>query len=153
MTLVKLPLTHKTMVRFNTACEVSDWIQGWVSVYDPVNYVHFRDVSPFIVLANLSPKDCVLDLGIELMWVAIEAKRRVGDSRVCVGINVYKELIEMDAISNVEAYKLERGNGSPGEAVHLIVSDFIDKAILDKARKLLPEGKSSFNAIFLAVGP
>jgi len=128
-------------------------MQGWVSVNDPVNHAHFRDVSPFVVLANLSPKDCVLDLGTGSTWVAIEAKRRVGDSGVCVGINVCKELIEMDATSNVEAYKLERGNGGPGEAVHLIVGDFMDKAVLDKARKLLPEGKGGFDAIFLAVGP
>ena len=80
--------------------------------------------------------------------MTIEAKRRVGDSGVCVGIDVCKELIEMDATSNVEAYKLERGNGGPGEAVYLIVGDFVDKA-----RKLLPEGKGGFDAIFLAVGP
>jgi tRNA A58 N-methylase Trm61 len=104
-------------------------------------------------LVNLSPEDYVLDLGTGSAWVAIEAKRRVGDSRVCVGIDVCKELIEMDATSNVEAYKLERGNGGLGEAVHLIVGDFVDKAILDKARKLLPEGKGGFNAIFLAMGP
>ena len=72
-----------------------------------------------------------------------------GDSGVCVGIDVCKELIETDATSNVEAYKLERGNGGPGEAVHLIVGDFMDKAVLDKARKLLPEGKGGFDAIFL----
>ena len=106
-----------------------------------------------MVLANLSPKDCILDLGTGLIWVAIKAKRRIGDSRVYISINVYKELIEMDAISNVKAYKLKRGNGGPGEAVHLIIDNFMDKAVLDKARKLLPEGKGGFNAIFLAIGP
>ena len=105
-----------------------------------------------MVLANLSPKDYMLDLGTGLTWVAIKAKRRVGDSGVCISINVCKELIEMDAISNVEAYKLNRGNGGPGKAVHLIIGDFMDKAVLDKARKLLLEEKGGFNAIFLAVG-
>jgi len=59
----------------------------------------------------------------------------------------------MDAISNVKAYKLKRGNGGPSKAIHLIVGNFVDKAVLDKARKLLPEGKGGFNAIFLAMGP
>ena len=108
---------------------------------------------PFVVLANLSPKDYILDLGTRSTWVAIKAKRRIGDSRVYIGINVYKELIKIDAISNIKAYKLERGNSGPGEAVHLIVGNFIDKAVLDKARKLLPKGKDGFNAIFLAIGP
>jgi hypothetical protein len=85
--------------------------------------------------------------------VAIEAKRRVGDSRVYIGIDVCKELIKIDAISNVKAYKLKRGNGGPGEAVYLIIGDFVDKAVLDKVRKLLPEGKGGFNAFFLAMGP
>jgi len=106
-----------------------------------------------MVLANLSPKDCVLDLGTGSTWVAIKVKCCVGDSGVCVGINVCKELIEMDAMSNVEAYKLKRGNGGPGEAVYLIIGDFVDKAVLDKVRKLLPKGKGGFNAIFLAIGP
>jgi len=95
----------------------------------------------------------MLDLGTGLTWVAIKAKRRVGDSGVYISINVCKELIKMDAISNIKAYKLKHGNGGPSKAVHLIVGDFMDKAVLDKARKLLLEGKSSFNAIFLAVGP
>ena len=85
--------------------------------------------------------------------MTIKAKRHVGDSGVCVGIDVYKELIEIDTTSNVKAYKLEHGNCGPGEAIYLIVGDFVDKAILNKARKLLPEGKSGFNTIFLAVGP
>ena len=85
--------------------------------------------------------------------MAIEAKRCVGDSGVYISINICKELIEMDAISNVKAYKLKRGNGGPGKAVHLIMGDFVDKAVLDKVRKLLLEGKGGFNAIFLAVGP
>ena len=80
-------------------------------------------------------------------------KRRVGDSGVYISINVYKELIKIDATSNVKAYKLKRGNGGPGEAVHLIIGNFIDKAVLDKARKLLLKGKGGFNAIFLAIGP
>lgn len=46
--------------------------------------------------------------------MAIEAKRRVGDSGVYIGINIYKELIKIDAISNVEAYKLKRGNSGHG---------------------------------------
>src|SRR6266566_780046 len=71
-------------------------------------------------------------------WVAIEAKRHIGDS---VDIDVCKELIETDATSNAKAYKLKRGNGGPSEAIYLIISDFIDKAVLDKARKLLPERK------------
>jgi len=106
-----------------------------------------------MVFANLSSKDYILDLGIGLTWVAIKAKRRIGDSGVYIGINVYKELIKMDAISNIKAYKLNRGNGGPGEAVYLIIGDFMDKAVLDKARKLLLEGKGGFNAIFLAIGP
>ena len=106
-----------------------------------------------MVLANLSPKDYMLDLGTGSTWVAIKAKRYVGDFRVYIGINVCKELIEMDAISNVEAYKLKRGNGGPGKAVHLIIDNFVDKAVLDKARKLLLEGKGGFDAIFLAIGP
>jgi len=77
----------------------------------------------------------------------------VGDFRVYIGINVYKELIKIDAISNIKAYKLKRGNGGPGEAVHLIIGNFVDKVVLDKTRKLLPERKGGFNAIFLAVGP
>jgi hypothetical protein len=77
----------------------------------------------------------------------------MGDSRVYIGIDVYKELIKIDAISNIKAYKLKRGNGGPSEAVYLIVSDCIDKAVLDKVRKLLLEGKGGFNAIFLAIGP
>jgi len=85
--------------------------------------------------------------------VAIKAKCCVGDSGVCVSINIYKELIKMDAISNVKAYKLKYGNSGPGEAIYLIIGNFIDKAILDKVRKLLPEGKGGFNAIFLAIGP
>ena len=48
----------------------------------------------------------------------------MGDSRVYVGIDVYKELIEIDAISNIKAYKLERGNGGPGETIYLIVGNF-----------------------------
>jgi hypothetical protein len=80
--------------------------------------------------------------------VAIKAKRRVGDSGACVGIDIYKELIKMDAISNVEAYKLKRGNGGPSEAVYLIIGDFVDKAVLDKIRKLLLKGKGGFDAIF-----
>ena len=106
-----------------------------------------------MVLANLFPKDYVLDLGTGSIWVAIKAKRRVGNSGVCISINIYKELIEIDAISNVKAYKLERGNGGLGEAVHLIIGNFVDKAVLDKAKKLLLEEKGSFNALFLAVGP
>jgi len=85
--------------------------------------------------------------------VTIKAKCYVGDFRVYIGIDIYKELIEIDIISNVEAYKLKCGNYSPGEAIYLIVGDFIDKAVLDKVRKLLPEGKDGFDAIFLAVGP
>jgi len=77
----------------------------------------------------------------------------VGDSRVYIGINVYKELIKIDAISNVKAYKLKRGNGGLGKAVYLIIGNFVDKAVLDKARKLLLKGKGGFNAIFLAIGP
>jgi len=106
-----------------------------------------------MVLANLSSKDYILDLGTGLIWVAIKVKRCIGDFRVYIGINVYKELIEIDAISNVKAYKLKCGNGGPGKAVHLIIGNFVDKAVLDKARKLLPEGKGGFNAIFLAMGP
>ena len=85
--------------------------------------------------------------------MAIKVKRRVGDSRVYIGINVCKELIEIDATSNVKAYKLKYGNGGPGEAVYLIIGNFVDKAILDKVRKLLPKEKGGFNAIFLAIGP
>ena len=106
-----------------------------------------------MVLANLSPKDYVLDLGTGLIWVAIKAKRCIGDSGVYININVYKELIEMDAISNIKAYKLKRSNGGPGKAIYLIIGNFMDKAVLDKARKLLLKGKNSFNAIFLAIGP
>jgi hypothetical protein len=95
----------------------------------------------------------MLDLGTGLAWVTIKAKRRIGDFRVYIIIDVYKELVEIDAISNIKAYKLKRGNGGPGEAIYLIIGDFIDKAILDKIRKLLPEGKGGFNAIFLAIGP
>ena len=53
--------------------------------------------------------------------MVIKAKRRIGDSRVYVGIDVCKELIKMDAISNVKAYKLKRGNGGPSETVYLII--------------------------------
>jgi len=84
--------------------------------------------------------------------VAIKAKRYVGDSGVYISINIYKELIKMDAISNIKAYKLKRGNSGFGKAVHLIIGNFIDKAVLDKARKLLLKGKGGFNAIFLAIG-
>ena len=78
----------------------------------------------------------------------------MGDFRVYIGINVYKELIEIDAISNIKAYKLKRGNGSPSKAIYLIIGNFMDKAVLNKVRKLLPEGKGGFNAIFfLAIGP
>ena len=77
----------------------------------------------------------------------------MGDFRVYVSIDVYKELIRINAISNVKAYKLKRGNDSPSKAIYLIIGDFVDKAVLNKARKLLLEGKGSFNAIFLAVGP
>jgi len=77
----------------------------------------------------------------------------MGDSKVYISINICKELIEIDAISNIKAYKLKRGNGGPGKAVHLIIGDFVDKAVLNKARKLLLEGKGGFNAIFLAMGP
>jgi len=92
----------------------------------------------------------MLDLGTGSTWVAIKTKRRVGDFRVCVGINIYKKLIEMDAISNIKAYKLKCGNGGLGEAVYLIIGDFVDKAVLDKARKLLLEGKGGFDAIFFS---
>jgi len=74
----------------------------------------------------------------------------VGDSGVYISINIYKELIKMDIISNVKAYKLKRGNGGPSKAVYLIIGNFIDKAVLDKARKLLPERKGGFNAIFFS---
>ena len=77
------------------------------------------------------------------MWGTLES----------IGINVYKELIEIDTISNVEAYKLKRGNSGPSEAIYLIIGNFVDKAVLDKVRKLLLEGKGGFNAIFLAIGP
>ena len=82
--------------------------------------------------------------------MAIKAKRRMGDSGVYIGINVYKELIKMDAISNIKAYKLKRGNGGPSKAVYLIIGDFMDKAVLDKVRKLLLKGKGGFNAIFFS---
>ena len=72
----------------------------------------------------------------------------MGDSRVYISINVYKELIKMDTINNVKAYKLKRGNSGPSKAVHLIIYNFMDKAVLDKARKLLLKGKGGFNAIF-----
>ena len=80
--------------------------------------------------------------------MAIKTKCYVGDSRVYISINIYKELIKINAISNVKAYKLKCGNGGPSEAVHLIIGDFVDKAVLDKARKLLLEKKGGFNAIF-----
>jgi len=72
----------------------------------------------------------------------------VGDFRVYIGINVYKELIKIDSISNIETYKLKRGNGGPSEAIHLIIGDFVGGAVLDKVRKLLLEKKGGFNAIF-----
>ena len=77
----------------------------------------------------------------------------MGDFRVYISINIYKELIKIDAIGNIEAYKLKRGNGGPSKAIHLIIGNFIDKAVLNKARKLLPKGKGGFNTIFLAIGP
>jgi len=90
----------------------------------------------------------MLDLSTGLAWVAIEVKRYIGDSGVYIGIDIYKELIRIDAISNIKAYKLKRGNSGPSKAVYLIIGNFIDKAILDKVRKLLLEGKGGFNAIF-----
>ena len=95
----------------------------------------------------------MLDLGIKSAWVTIKAKCRLGDFKVYIGINVYKKLIKIDAISNIKAYKFKRSNASPGKAVYLIIGNFVDKAVLNKARKLLLEKKGGFNAIFLAIGP
>ena len=78
--------------------------------------------------------------------MAIKVKHCVGDS---INIDICKELIEIDATSNTKAYKFKCGNGGPSEAVHLIVGNFMDKAVLNKARKLLLKRKGGFDIIFL----
>ncbi|KAK2731263.1 hypothetical protein FQN57_003541 [Myotisia sp. PD_48] len=144
------------MVRFESIEAVYATFKPLSGLYDVIYRNHRPDIDEFVGFAAPRKGENVLDLGTGSAWVAV-AMKRIIETGVCGGVNITKELLQIDARHNIEsAGFVLPDNGQLNmlsmeekarRVIHLFCGDITKQEVFMAAKTWLPDGVTGFDVI------